>query len=172
MSADGKNRVTSRRVGFQEWLSEMEPANQALQALRESKWELDLDPEFVAESLKAQFVQDVCRVMEEVGMNKNTLAAKTGKHRQYITRVLNETANFTITSMAAISCALGRKLELRLVRPGEQAGIRSNSRTARGAGEALKKPENPSVEHRPSRGRTNALRKTRTRTRKVASKVS
>jgi DNA-binding phage protein len=79
----------------------------------------DRDPRFVSGYLKALFVNDICRVMGDRSMSKKGLAETLGKSRQYVGRVLNETANFTIETMAEIACALGMRLSIRLHVPGE-----------------------------------------------------
>jgi DNA-binding phage protein len=88
---------------------------------------LDADPSFLAEFLKARFVEDVLRAMERAGLNKNTLATKLGKSRQYVGRILNEKANFTLETMADIACALGLRLSVRTHAPqrNSKQGIRS-----------------------------------------------
>jgi transcriptional regulator with XRE-family HTH domain len=55
--------------------------------------------------------------MEAAGINQTTLAAKLGKSRQYIAKILGEKnrANFTIDSLAEISVALGVQLHTRLI---------------------------------------------------------
>jgi transcriptional regulator with XRE-family HTH domain len=90
------------------------PTKEVLRELEARRVDLDNDPEFIADFLKAQFVEDVYKAMDETGINKNKLAEKLGKSRQYVGRVLNETANFTIETMAEISCALGKKIVIRI----------------------------------------------------------
>lgn len=81
--------------------------------------ELDRDPEFVADLLKGMATEDILRAMEEEGLNRNQLAQKMGKSRQYIGRVLNESANFTLERLAEFACALGRKIAVRVYRDDE-----------------------------------------------------
>lgn len=75
---------------------------------------LDSDPEFVAEFMKMQFVEDIFKAMHEQGINRNQLAAKLGKSRQYVGRVLNENANFTLDTLAEFACALDMQVAARL----------------------------------------------------------
>ena len=72
------------------------------------------DPQFVAGALKMQLVEDILKAMEEQGLNKNTLAERLGKSRQYVGRILNESANFTLESVAEIACTLGMQTAIRL----------------------------------------------------------
>ena len=81
---------------------------------RSGEPELESDPEFVADFLKSQFVEYILEGMEKKGLSKTDLARKLHKSPQYISKVINETANFTIESMAAISCALELTLEIKL----------------------------------------------------------
>lgn len=52
--------------------------------------------------------------MVKLRLNKKTLAEKLGFSRQYIGRVLNENANFTIETMAAFAIALNMKLIIKM----------------------------------------------------------
>lgn len=90
---------------------------QDLQELEKAGHELENDPEFLAEVLKAKFVNEVCGGMEEAKLNKNMLAKKMGCSRQYLTRLLNEekTVNFTIETMVKLVHVLGKRLELNVV---------------------------------------------------------
>lgn len=75
---------------------------------------LEKDPEFLQEYMKASIVGDIIQAMEEEGISKSQLAERLGKSRQYVGRVLNETANFTIDSISKIAAALERDVVLRL----------------------------------------------------------
>lgn len=85
--------------------------------------DLDADPEFVAGYLKAQFVEDIFKAMHEQGINRNQLAAKLGKSRQYVGRILNEKANFTLETLAEIACALNMQVAARMYARGERSVI-------------------------------------------------
>jgi transcriptional regulator with XRE-family HTH domain len=100
---------------LQEILQQTRATEEVLAELEKGKVDFDQDPEFVADFLKSQFVEWIYEAMEERRINKNQLAAMLGKSRQYVGRVLNETANFTIETMAEISCALGKKLEISMI---------------------------------------------------------
>ncbi|MCX6864841.1 MAG: helix-turn-helix transcriptional regulator [Verrucomicrobia bacterium] len=62
-------------------------------------------------------MEDILRAMEAVGLNRNTLATKLGKSRQYIGKILDDEqpANFTIDTLAELSAALGVKLHVRML---------------------------------------------------------
>ncbi len=76
--------------------------------------DFDKDPEFVFDCLKGFFVADIYFAMNKQGINKKELAEKLGKSKQYVGRVLNENANFTLKSLAEIACALDMNVEARL----------------------------------------------------------
>ncbi len=77
--------------------------------------DLENDPEFVADFMKGQITEDILQAMEEEGINKNQLAERLGKTRQYVSRILNETTNFTFETVAEIAVALNRKIEARII---------------------------------------------------------
>jgi transcriptional regulator with XRE-family HTH domain len=88
-----------------------------LAALEKAANALGSDPAFLADQSKGLVVEDILRAMEEAGLNRNTLAAKLGKTRQYVGKILDEErrANFTIDTLAELSVALGVKLHLRML---------------------------------------------------------
>ena len=77
--------------------------------------DLENDSEFVSDYLKGRITEDILTAMEEKGINKSQLAEKLGKSRQYVNRILNETANFTLDTLAKFACALDCKIEARIV---------------------------------------------------------
>jgi len=88
-----------------------------LAALAKAADALRTDPKFLADYSKGLVVEDILRAMEEAGLNRNTLAAKLGKTRQYVGKILDEEhrANFTIDTLAELSAALGVKLHVRML---------------------------------------------------------
>lgn len=88
-----------------------------LAALAKAADALRTDPAFLADVSKGLIVEDILRAMEEAGLNRNTLAAKLGKSRQYIGKILDEEnpANFTVDTLAELSAALGVKLHVRML---------------------------------------------------------
>ena len=83
---------------------------------------LRADSAFLADVSKGLIVEDILRAMEAAGLNRNTLAAKLGKSRQYVGKILDEEqpANFTIDTLAEISSALGVKLHVRMFPENEE----------------------------------------------------
>jgi ribosome-binding protein aMBF1 (putative translation factor) len=81
-------------------------------SLKKAAERLKNNPKHSADLLKAQFVALIQQAMDEEGVSKSMLAERVHKSRQYIGRVLNETANFTIESMVELCFALNLKLEI------------------------------------------------------------
>lgn len=52
--------------------------------------------------------------MNEKDISKSKLAEMLGKSRQYVGRILNETANLTVDSIAKIACVLNKSVQVRL----------------------------------------------------------
>ncbi len=77
--------------------------------LAEANRALNRDPKFIAGIIKSVFVNDIFCAMEEQGLNKNQLAKKWGKSRQYLNNVLDreKASNFTIDTIVSLSMTLG-----------------------------------------------------------------
>lgn len=75
---------------------------------------LRADPTFQAEVLKAQVVEHMLQGMEREGLNKNQLAKKWGKSRQYVGRALNEDkrVNFTLETVCEMLSLVGKRLRV------------------------------------------------------------
>ena len=108
---------------LQELLENTPSTEEAVAQLRQDFVDLESDPEFVAEFLKMQFVEDIYKTMHEKGINRNQLAAKLGKSRQYVGRILNENANFTLETLAEFACALDMHVSARLYARDERLSI-------------------------------------------------
>jgi DNA-binding phage protein len=94
---------------------EARQVEEVLPELKKKAEALKSDPLYYAEYLKAEFAIAISNAMKEKKLNKNTLAEKLGLSRQYVGRVLNENANFTIETMAAFALALGKRVEIKLI---------------------------------------------------------
>jgi transcriptional regulator with XRE-family HTH domain len=90
--------------------------------LQEAADRLRRDPAFVASHAKGLVVEDILHAMEATGIKQNALAAKIGKSRQYIGKILAEDrgVNFTIDTLAGLSAALGVQLCVRMLPPSEK----------------------------------------------------
>jgi hypothetical protein len=102
--------------GIEDILRGVPPVQVAAKQLGQDRIDYDRDPKFVAGYLKAAIVNDIWKAMEKANLSKKAFADRLGKSRQYVGRVLNETANFTIDSMAEIACTLGYRISIRLRR--------------------------------------------------------
>jgi len=80
--------------------------------------DLDKDEVFVKNSLKARIVEDILLAMKEDGLTQATLAKRLNKSRQYISKILNETANFTLDTIVEIALALDRTISIRIIKQG------------------------------------------------------
>ena len=71
--------------------------------------ELNYDPEFVADCIKGDFINDILGAMAEQKINKNQLAEKWGKSRQHVGNILDKekSKNFTIDTIVNLSMTLG-----------------------------------------------------------------
>jgi transcriptional regulator with XRE-family HTH domain len=120
MNSDTPNKDKHLPESVRELLEKTCPTAEALAQLESQHVDLDGDPDFVSDFLKAQFAEDVYRAMAEKGLNKNALSKKLGKTRQYVGRILNESANFTFRTIAEIACALGRQVSVRMIAADER----------------------------------------------------
>ena len=82
-----------------------------IKGLAEANRALNRDPKHIAGIIKAVFINDILCAMEEQGVNKNQLAKKWGKSRQYLNSILDreKTRNFTIDTIVSLSMAVGLK---------------------------------------------------------------
>ena len=109
------NKKTKVDLEIEELLKNTWTTEEILASLKELEpLNLDKDPEYVADFMKGMLIEDILKVMEENNISKVKLADKLGKSRQYVTRILNETANFTLKSIAEIACALEMQVQARI----------------------------------------------------------
>ena len=78
--------------------------------------DLDADHDFVKETQKGKLVDELLDIMKEEGLSQAELARRMGKKKQYVSRILNETANITLDTLVEITIALGRKLSIKFVK--------------------------------------------------------
>lgn len=90
---------------------------EAQEALRDGAADLSKDPDFVADRLKTEIIEELLRAMEREGLNKNQLALRCGKSRQWISRILGEGDNFTVATLARLACALGLRPQIVFAAP-------------------------------------------------------
>ena len=64
------------------------------------------------EKIVLALTEEMLSLMEQQGINKTQLAAKLGKSKPYITKILSGTANFTLDSLIQLADALGTELNI------------------------------------------------------------
>lgn len=109
------NKKTTMSKEFSKWLENTPTYDKTLEEIKNMEpLDIENDPEFVADYMKGLITEDILQAMEEEEINKSQLAKRMKKSKQYISRILNETANFTFKSLAEIACALNHKVETRI----------------------------------------------------------
>jgi transcriptional regulator with XRE-family HTH domain len=73
--------------------------------------------------MKADIVEHLLRAMEQRNLNGSQLAENLGKSRQWVSRILNETDNFTVDTIAKLACAVGKRPFINLIDHGEMIRI-------------------------------------------------
>ena len=132
---NAKRKTLDTKTDPLEWLEEIPPTKEVLEDIKKlDPIDWDADPEFMADCLKGGIVEEILDAMREEDLTKSGLAAKLGKSRQYITRVLNETANLTINSLAEMACALNRKIEILFVEKGSRVFVEDDYASATASG--------------------------------------
>lgn len=64
------------------------------------------DPNYVAEGMKLDITEEICRIMKEKNMNRSQLAERMQTSCAYITKVLRGNVNMTLLSIAKFAVAL------------------------------------------------------------------
>lgn len=72
------------------------------------------DPEFVKGQMVTDLLGDIFRIMELNNISNSELAKRMNVSRQYITKLFNGYANFTLMTIAQIAVALNMKPEISL----------------------------------------------------------
>lgn len=66
------------------------------------------------EAAKIDIAEEIYVAMETQDITRAELARRLGRSRQYVTKILRGSANFTLESLVKISLALGRQLEVKM----------------------------------------------------------
>lgn len=74
--------------------------------------------DFKLEGLILDITEEMCRAMEEKGIDRAELADELGVSRAFVSKLLNGTPNLTIKTLMKISNALGRELSIKMPPPG------------------------------------------------------
>ena len=76
--------------------------------------ELRQDPDFVAEAMAVDLVEEATALMEAAGITRAQLADLMGVSRAYVTRMFNAPPNLTLRSIATLALAIGVKPQVKL----------------------------------------------------------
>jgi len=71
--------------------------------------EYENDPEFIAESLATDVIEEGIRILKSRGLTQSSLAEQMGVSRSHVSRILNAPPNLTLLSIARLAVALGVK---------------------------------------------------------------
>ena len=69
---------------------------------------------YASERLRAQFAEDLLRLLIDSGVSQRALAAASGVPQSYISEIVHRTARPTLEASARLAAALGADLQLRL----------------------------------------------------------
>lgn len=72
------------------------------------------DPGFIAEGIRLRFYESIIELMEQIGMTRAELARRLDCQSSYVSRIFNDSANLSITSLARIAIALDCELKISL----------------------------------------------------------
>jgi len=82
---------------------------------RERAREIEGTPEFLLETLKLEFAEELSRLLEEQGLSRQQLADRLGTSRAYVTRTLRTDYNLTAETTVKVARVLDSRVELALV---------------------------------------------------------
>jgi hypothetical protein len=68
--------------------------------------EFERDPDYVAEALALQVVEQALKLMNEQGISRSEMASLMGVSRAYISKLFNAPPNMTLRSIAQLALAL------------------------------------------------------------------
>jgi transcriptional regulator with XRE-family HTH domain len=85
--------------------------------------EYEQDPEFVAQGLASETIEQVIERLEELSINRSDLASALHVPRQQVSRWLNAPSNLTLLSLARLAIAL--RVKPRIIFDSESYFIRS-----------------------------------------------
>ena len=88
---------------------------------------LDDDWEFAYMCLQADLIDQINRIMKEENLTQAKLAKRIGVSRSWISKLLNETANFQLDTIAKLAIALDRDIAMHLIRKTEYVIVESSA---------------------------------------------
>ena len=107
---------------IREWLMTI-PPDEDYSQLGTAIEELQDDPSFQSECLKADFVEMVLGALEQCNISKSELGRRAGMSRQQVNSMLSlkNPLNVTLETIARVTCALEKKAELLFCERDQQA---------------------------------------------------
>jgi transcriptional regulator with XRE-family HTH domain len=109
MSKNNRVHPSTQLDELDAMLEATRPVKEVLAELTRKPLNLDQDPDFVSSRLKADIVEALLTAMQKRGMNQNDLAEKLKVTKQWVSRILNESDNFTVATLAKLACAVGMR---------------------------------------------------------------
>lgn len=77
-------------------------------------------PAFKAETLALEFIRALETRMDDLGLSRTELAARTGVSKPYITKLFRGDGNFTLETMVRFAAALDLDLHLAVSQTGQE----------------------------------------------------
>ncbi|OPZ08232.1 MAG: helix-turn-helix protein [candidate division BRC1 bacterium ADurb.BinA292] len=91
--------------------------------------DLEHDWEFALFGIRYEVIDQVQRALEAEGLSQAELARRMGVSRAYVSKILNEQANFQMETIAKLAVALNREIHIRFhEKPGEPVARRKAAR--------------------------------------------
>ncbi|MBI4330444.1 MAG: helix-turn-helix transcriptional regulator [Chloroflexi bacterium] len=84
--------------------------------------ELEKDPEFIAEDLAIQVIEEMLKILQDRGLSRAWLAKQMGVSRSSVSRMMNAAPNMTLLTISRIALALGITPAVLLDSKSRQAG--------------------------------------------------
>ena len=89
--------------------------------------EYEHDPEFIADGLAADVIEEALRLLQEGNHTQTWLAGEMGVSRAHVSRLFNAPPNLTLLSIARLGVALGVKPKIFLDSAFRCSGPRTGS---------------------------------------------
>jgi plasmid maintenance system antidote protein VapI len=94
--------------------------------------EFERDPDYVAETLALQVIEQALQLMKDKGISRSELASLMGVSRAYVSKLFNAPPNMTLRSIAQLALALDAQPHAGLRLHEESSSCDSSSTGVRG----------------------------------------
>lgn len=95
-------------------MSERDEAGKSLARYRKFFGDVEESVGYWSDEPVTEFIEDVCRLMEEKKVSRAELARRLGTSRAYVTKLLDGNANFTLATMVKVAMALEGALHVHI----------------------------------------------------------